>query len=222
MLTLTVFIILCIVYVLVVISMRPRPTRPYRLGDVFWRTDKDEDLHYHTQMYPGTIASEYLKHSDVSENWDVLLNIIDKKKKKTRPPQSELVLHVRIGDVLCVTPDEYNYARKNQPEWWNKLTEFIQRENIKKVHIMAGNHTHVCIKESKEYLDDRAGFLREHGVQDVEFHLDKSADDDLLFATTYKYFITTGGGYGNLIGEVTRRMGNTWVELDDNKNQINP
>jgi len=212
------FIILCIVYVGVALSMRP--TRPYRLGDVFWRTDKDDDLHYHTQMYPGTIASEYLKRSPrVSENWDVLLNIIDKQRKKREPPIRELVLHVRIGDVLCVSPDEYNYARKNQPEWWNKLAEFIQRENIQKVHIMAGNHTNMCVQESKEYLDDRASFLRD---QDVEFHLDKSADEDLLFATTYQYFITTGGGYGNLIGEVTRRMGNIWVELDDNKNQINP
>jgi hypothetical protein len=87
MLTLTVFIILCIVYVLVVISMRP--TLPYRLGDVFWRTDK-EDIHYHTQMYPGTIASEYLKHSHVSENWDVLLNIIDKKKEEDQSPSVRL------------------------------------------------------------------------------------------------------------------------------------
>lgn len=216
------FIILCIVYALVLVLVRKKEFLPYRLGDVFWRADKeDTDLEYHMDLYPGTIACEYLKRTSASENWDVLLEILEERRAEV-VEGDELVLHIRTGDVICDSAPAYNYGRKDHPDWWNKLAEFIQREHIHKVHIIAGNHRNICIQESKEYLEKSEQFLRAHGVQNIEFHLDNFADDDFLFALTRKYFITTGGGYGNLIGDITQRLGNIFIQLDEDRNHFNP
>jgi len=221
------FILLCIgiVYALILLlapKKKEKEFLPYRLGDVFWRADKeDTDLEYHMDMYPGTIACDYLKRTSASENWEVLLEILEERRGGV-VEGDELVLHIRTGDVICDSSLVYNYGRKDHPEWWNNLAEFIQREHIHKVHIIAGNHMNKCIKESKEYLDKSEQFLRSHGVQDIEFHLDNFADDDFLFALTRKYFITTGGGYGNLIGDITQRLGNIFIQLDEDRNHFNP
>jgi hypothetical protein len=52
-----------------------------------------------------------------------------------------------------------------------------------------------------DYIKDRARFLQEKGLK-ISYSLGKSPDDDIIMCYYVKHFITTGGGFGNLINEI--------------------
>jgi len=55
-------------------------------------------LHY--KLYPDSLASQYMREAD--ENWDIdiLINLIKKHDRSLRPEKDELVIHLRVGDVV--------------------------------------------------------------------------------------------------------------------------
>ena len=114
----------------------------YRVGDVFFSpksskhyTDLSfyDNVLYHKDKFPGSIASEYIKKNVDSKNQNIelLKQIIEEKKKQTKVESiddSELILHMRIGDVLCVNldwGDIDHYSKKNDSDWWNNVIKYI-------------------------------------------------------------------------------------------------
>jgi hypothetical protein len=191
----------------------------YRLGDVFvmeknskfYNPNFDENLLYHLTDFPDTIAYEYMKNnvSGVPRNTPLLQEIINKRRIKNDFTlfNRTLVLHIRVGDVLCKKtwkgsegPDFY--SKKGNKIWWENVVRYINDNDINTVIILAGTHFKECLEESADYIIDRSGFLMNKTGVNIEYRLGNSPDDDLLLVSNIKHFITTGGEYGNLLKTV--------------------
>ena len=134
-----------------------------------------------------------------------MFKILNTKQKYTISTDT-LVLHIRAGDALCIENQRFRwYTKIDDPEWWNRVLEYIQTHGITKVCIVSGSHTSACEEESKKYIQNRVQFFKTRGYS-VTTRLDGSPDDDFIFCLSAPHFISTGGGYGRIIYEIN----NNW------------
>ena len=186
----------------------------YRLGDVYNVSKKNSlykpwgigNILYHKTEFPGSIANEYINRNKIDkENYNLLKEIIDSKTIDRSDNPDTLFLHIRIGDVLCEKTLWLNkingpksYSKVGETDWWNDILTYIRENQINRVVILAGSHKRSCLKESEDYIEDRKKFLIENGLN-VDLRLGQSPDEDLIMCFYGKHFISTGGGYGNMI-----------------------
>jgi hypothetical protein len=184
----------------------------YRLGDVY-RFGKNEfadpgnQMSYHKERFPNSIAAEYLEKNvdNIKENKDLLKSIIEKRPFDFVFQPTDLVIHIRTGDIMCGTkwyPKYFIYSRKDDTQWWDLVKDYIRKNGIKRVFILTGSHKRECLKESKEYLEDRYRFLTNLGVE-VIYRTSGTPDEDLLFMYHAPHYISTGGGFGNLVYSIS-------------------
>jgi len=194
----------------------------YRLGDVFYREldsnfydpSFEENVLYHKTNYPGTIANEYINKNRENTNYKLLQEIIESRTLDKNTYPETLFLHIRVGDVLCNSTDWLNevngplyYSKVGDENWWDNVKKYILLNNIKRVVIISGSHMNKCLSESAKYIEDRKNFLKREipGIK-VEYRLGQSPDDDIILVYYVKHFITTGGGYGNMIKEIKNNI----------------
>jgi len=178
----------------------------YRLGDVVsWK----EDVSYHIKDFPNSIASEFIQRNKPHklDNFDLLKQIINERKNSESVPDDTLVLHIRVGDVLCVKTayddGPKHYSKKGDVEWWNNIIHFIKNNKINNVIILAGTHVKHCISESSDYIKDRAQFLKDGTGVAIDYRIGQPPDDDVIYCSSAKHVITTGGNFGNLLIKVS-------------------
>ena len=192
----------------------------YRIGDVYMLSKKDPKYHdpnhpenvlYHKKEYSGSIANEYINQNEIDKNPKLLLDIINSKSKDTSSHSDTLFLHIRTGDVICDMNNPWikqvngplYYSKMGDTQWWNGILNYISRNNIRKVVIISGTHKRKCLNESMKYLDNRKAFLlKNFPYLDMVYRLGQSPDEDILMCAHVEHFITTGGGFGNLIKEI--------------------
>jgi hypothetical protein len=181
----------------------------YRIGDVFikdldskWYSDSYEyNILNHPKDYPGSIAAEYMKKATKTADLDVLKQIVN--SRTVLAPVNDLILHIRVGDVLCYPEeDQREYSKVNDPGWWDRVIEYTLENGLTIVHILSGAHYDTCIDKSKEYLADRVKFLEKNNLQ-IKYRLGEPPDDDIVFCNNAKHFISTGGNFGKLLKLVT-------------------
>jgi hypothetical protein len=206
--------------------------KDYRIGDVYHLDDKYYDLKfhenilYHEKDYPGSIASEYIKLNKPRKrkNFSLLKKIINSNNHlQLQLNENDLVLHIRVGDIMCgkygdnivpwSTLNTYKtyYSKIGNDNWWNEVLNYIKKKNIKRVFILAGLHTDECLIDSARYLENRRIFLNNNGIE-VIYRLGQSPDEDLIFASKSKHFISTGGGYGELLKEVNKNINDELIK----------
>jgi len=190
----------------------------YRLGDVYlidkrnriYNENYSDNILYHKNKYIGSIANEYINANTFrGKNETLLRKIIESRTKDKRNYPDTLFLHIRVGDVICVKDDAWinqvngprYYSKVGDTVWWDAVIKYIKKYNIKKVVILSGSHMNKCLIESAKYIEDRKNFLTKHGLH-VSYRLGQSPDEDLIMCYYVKHFITTGGGYGNMIKEI--------------------
>jgi len=183
----------------------------YRLGDVvlmprysnFYDPGFHENVLYHTTEYPGSIADEYIRGSKKHKDFEFLNKIINSRNNLEKVDDHTLVLHIRIGDVICKkvwrNDAKDHYSKIDNKYWWKNVVRYIKNNGITRVIIIAGTHFKDCLEESEKYVFDRGNYIRTSSGVNVEYRLGKSPDDDIIFSSNAKHFMTTGGGYGELI-----------------------
>jgi len=205
---------------------------PYSTADHLYRFPDSIGTNYVKRKYPAlnginsaedfedTKNNEYNKfeHKILTNLYDMkvdidLLNEIIDEKQLPQPdfPYSTLLLHVRVGDVLCnYSPTQArDYSKVGNPEWWNSVLDYILRNRINKVIIISGTHFDECLKESAYYLKTIKDTLEKH--VNVVYRVGNSPDEDLAFVRHAKHFITTGGGYGYFLGKIVELNGGNFV-----------
>lgn len=119
----------------------------YRLGDIYYRPHL-VNIDDHCKRFPYSIATEYSKCKDIKK---IINNRILKK--------NDLILHLRIGDII----DKYIQIHQKQyfkdQEWWDLLIKYINENKIKRVVLMAGAHMPECLEKSWEYLESKRIFF---------------------------------------------------------------
>ena len=180
----------------------------YRLGDTYYKPEGGDNVSYHVDKFPDSIACEYIKQSS-SKAGD--LDTMKKIIKKDVPVQYDTVIHIRIGDVFCYGMN--HYSAYDNSEWWDKLTKYLTKNNIKNVYVIAGSHTNSCLDISARYILNRIRFLKEKGLN-VTYEPGKPPDEDLIIAANSKNFISTGGNYGKLMSEIVKANGGNVITLN--------
>jgi GR25 family glycosyltransferase involved in LPS biosynthesis len=198
----------------------------YRIGDVYM-LDKNtrmydpayfDNILYHKDSFPGTIANEYMnKNNTPGKNKELLQSIIEKRITDKKVYPDTLFLHIRVGDVLCDKSEwltevdgPRHYSKVGDTIWWDNVLKYNKQNGITKVVIIAGSHLKNCLQESEEYIKDRTKFLEDNNLK-VSYRLGQSPDEDIIMCYYVKHFTTTGGGYGNLIKEI-KKISNTILD----------
>ena len=198
----------------------------YRLGDMIchqnrWSEDGEE---YHFNMFPDSIATEYMKKSKTQKNYKILANIIRERSNLTDdlPKNNELVIHLRLGDTIEQNPNSliqiltsYTYMKsfststnytcpiRNIQEKIDKLNNY----DIKKIILVSASHLDIPTPKSSHYINVLKKYLEKKGYN-VELRLGKTPDEDFIFMSNSKYFIPSCGGYyTHLVKTIVKIMG---------------
>ena len=195
----------------------------YRLSDMVTANNNIRNnimgKRYHLKYYPDSIASKYLLATDEIEDIDTLIKIIDDYKKELNPLEEELIIHLRVGEVLNhskYSVDEFLEKERNfeinTPKNFVKPLSYYQKiinnhkdKLPKKIKIFSGG----CFCDSKlksyQYIEKIKKFFLDNGFQIIENNSFKNPDDDFVYMARSKHFIQSGGGFSNLISKVIRR-----------------
>ena len=211
-------LILLIVLVLIVVLLVLRTSHftlyngdeweSYRLGDAVSYT---EDVSYHIEKFPNSIASTFIQRNKPHklDNFDLLKQIINERRTTIhRVLDDTLILHIRVGDVLCI-PTSYedgprHYAKKGDVEWWENVIHYIKAHGINNVMILAGAHKNMCLDESSNYIKDRSQFLKDGTGVAIDYRIGQPPDDDVMYCSRAKHIMTTGGSFGNVLIKVSQ------------------
>lgn len=166
-------------------------------------------------FWPASIGCKLvrsnLSHSYLA-NKKSLLYLINTSHVRVKPSAKELIIHMRLGDVL----DFEFYTRRGCTIQhgcrYVKPISFYNRLNTK-------NYTRAIIvsninfrrysfsyNNSLVYLYTVISKLQKKGVI-VNTRLNMSADDDLLYMAHSHHFVESGGGFSNLVAWCVRSMG---------------
>ena len=188
------------------------PGRVYRLGDAI---KGYPDARYHTQMFPNSIAAKYFEKTKHYNKFDVLAQVVTDFRMLHEcaiPHPNDIVLHLRVGDVLELSPySVVQHLEKSMP-YINDVhyikpfsyfeDEFAKFDQGSKVIIMTGTHTgYLGMVKSDDYTIKIKAFLADKGF-DVSLRTGFGPDEDFVFASFSKHLVTTGGGFSYLIQQV--------------------
>lgn len=190
----------------------------YRLGDMIkyenWRNTK-KGKKYHNNNFPDSIAVKYMKTTNITDDLDTLEYIIDKYRiNELTPSINDLVIHLRTGDAIEKTITSIKMLRdkindkytKNIKYFKNKLKN--KNKNINNIILVSGTHyPYPNFDKSKKYISIIKKYFESEGYN-VKLRLNHPPDDDFVFMSRSKNFISSGGGYSDLISKMVKRKGN--------------
>lgn len=192
----------------------------YRLGDIIqFKVFNKKILTklVYKYYFSNTIASEYIKRTKNSQelpDYDILFNIMKEKTKEYNiPNNNELIVHLRIGDVIdweykddideLLEGKKHYYYLKNYGNF-DKLFKKISNMNIEKIILVGGYHTQEDHSRSIEYVDKIKKYIEKNNYL-VETRIDKaSADEDFIYMSNSKYFLKSGGRYSDIINKMVK------------------
>ena len=141
---------------------------------------------------------------------NLIFNIVKKKireKKYILPVNNELVIHLRLGDVV----NHDNFLKKN----YKKIIEsYVEKYNISKVTFCTayhyGNYTekNMWIYDDDKHqknilkLTEKLNNVMEIPNIYVNFISSNNPDNDFIYMVNAKYFVEDFGGFSKLISDV--------------------
>lgn len=164
----------------------------YRLGDVLRGPTRDwgsmewmNAADYHTKYFKGSIAAEYVAHTNKKHD----LQALEKAIQRVCPANSQLgypVVHLRIGDAvdkeLIKNPGIFA-NRYVAPEEFRAVAKDMYGRGVRRVRLVAGIHTlwagfhRVKVQDSIDYIRDVQKVFGDHGI--LARHLpSRSPDSD--------------------------------------------
>jgi hypothetical protein len=201
----------------------------YRLGDMvqgFGRYNPRGQAH-HWAMYPDSIASEYMHTTRLNEDYKTLTRIVRDRGTVGGgvPGRNTFVIHVRTGDVLDSSPASGNFDGNIQHALERGVSnahgvyvkplsyydEYLPQIPSSFTHIalVSGapwNHGNNDWPHSTAYINGVRDYLRSKGYS-VELILARTADEDIIYMAHARYFLSTGGGFSQVIQKIVTEMG---------------
>tara|TARA_B100001093_G_scaffold34457_1_gene29726 strand:- start:6 stop:716 length:711 start_codon:yes stop_codon:yes gene_type:complete len=195
----------------------------YRIGDILTnqaicKNDKCEpellSLNKIIKDYPRSFGAEYIKQAKKKYDIDTLLNII-KNKKLLNKNLNYVAIHIRLGDVLCVTGKDKWMSKRGIVDFnqmYNKIKDYYNKYNIPtntKVKIFSFFHKdhytkkydqNNCIEnKSIEYLNNIKNLLQKYNINNIDIYTNRFPDMDIIDCLNAKYFIPSGGNFSGII-----------------------
>lgn len=171
---------------------------PYRLGDMIkFNGVREFGLRTLRKRFAGTIAGEYMRRTRARMDVGTLSEIVTERCPAR--PTYDAAYHLRLGDVMCNRSD---YKKPPSPaDAVARLRELLGAQDPD-VHVFTGNHTGMCVAETRAYLAEFARLLPSATV-----HATGGADDDFCAMVQARVFVAGKGGYSELIAKVREHLG---------------
>lgn len=192
----------------------------YRFGDVifhkgyYWKDSTKYILE--NEEFKDSILRDYIEkcphnnlHNTNPKHMELLLNIVNKKIKEDNyifPENNELVIHLRLGDVI----DEDWFLQNNYKDI---IESYIKKHNLSKVTFCtAFNYGNYTEKNLWIYNDEKHqrniskltkmlnSIIKIPNIY-IDFKSSKNPDDDFIYMVKAKYFIKDKGGFSTLISK---------------------
>lgn len=197
----------------------------YRLADLvkgFIYYQERNNYNNFSNKFPNSIGAEYIsKTKQLSDNkkhnnLKILDKICQTKIKKMGlqlPQEDELVVHIRLGDVLEDYKDgKFIFSNTNfeiQPEQYKKL--FLKEnetfsDKIKNIYILYGIHEiwgNRLKNINLKYLEEIRKILVGSGFNVIDKN-STNPDNDFLFMISSKHFVEGKGGFSKLISKLVK------------------
>lgn len=202
----------------------------YRLGDILkGYCIKNKEYKYINGIkknLPNSIGSKYLnKTSDRKDkklDLQILNEILNDIKNKKKPNKNDIVVHLRLGDVLLdYKNDKFVYFKYKTKEYAIILENFEKTmkkiDNKKKIILVYGIHNSNGEKKkilSEIYLKKIRKILKKYNFKFSE-RVNYNPDDDFYFMSQSNTFIKSGGGYSKIISQIVKLNGGVVIEPND-------
>ena len=190
----------------------------YRLGDCIknYNNLRDKTI----KNFPNTLGSKFvhkirslnLKNENHQDRLNVLNSIIKKEKLKyIIPTDKDVVLHLRLGDILSkYNSNNFNFTRKNWGTDIIKLESILQKikdkHKVNKFYIVYGAHKkNINIDLNKKFLEKIKKTCKKYYNKVVLRNTDP--DSDFIFMCSAKIFIKSGGGFSRYISNIVKMNG---------------
>ena len=198
---------------------------PYRLGDMvkvkLARGITPCGAEGHIRLYPDSLTSRYLeaegrsdetKDIDIAAKVSILSSVVQAyalEKDAVTPKEDDLVVHLRLGDVVELTSYPLEYG---VPGFLEPVEHYIQRiEELakltplsKRVVLVYGSHVDALEEKSKAFITAVVDGIAHLGL--VVEHRSETADDDFVFISNARRLVVSGGGYSDLAGNVAVKL----------------
>mmetsp|Transcript_11936 Transcript_11936/g.22107 ORF Transcript_11936/g.22107 Transcript_11936/m.22107 type:complete len:322 (+) Transcript_11936:132-1097(+) len=182
-------------------------------------------LRYRKEFGSATIVDEYFAQtSSISLRPDVLYEVL-KPRLSTTVRHDTAVLHLRLGDTTCLSCwNQIHHIR-----WVNRLENIYvfpkayyehileSLKNIPEVtsvvivsstyHAFHGLMKEGEISDAMEGVKQVRDLFSEHGYQVSQRINCGTPDEDFIFMSSHKYYITGGGGYSHLVANMVEQNG---------------
>ena len=192
----------------------------YRLGDIITGYFREKKQFYYLKKIdknlPNSIGSVYIKKTNNLEknlqynNFNILKDIINKKKHLIDlPKKDDLVIHLRIGDIIRGSKNNIKFKNNF---WYgtdiskldNTLNEIKKNIKFNKVYLVYGSHDKdISLHLNNKYLDNVKKILKKNNI--IPILRNTNPDDDFIFMSQSKYFVRSGGGFSNIISELVKK-----------------
>jgi len=179
----------------------------YRLGDLVLLGLTEDEKSELINENPNSIGTEYILSQKLSNNIDLITNIVLKHIEKNihllpKDIENCTVIHLRLGDVVSGNewheklkrPISVNYLKKIAP---NNKTYIIGKCFFCK---SSSTNYDICTNNSNQYLKNVINNF------DAEHFDGGNADIDLCCAVKSKYFIQGRGFFSKLIIEIRKNL----------------
>ena len=180
----------------------------YRLGDMVkyskWRNKWNGKL-YHIYMFPFSIASTYMLKTSKSDDYTLLQQIINNYDSNITPDPDELVVHLRVGDVIDSNIKSYNYPLEFYRE--------ISKKKYNTTSFIYGSHRGELSKKNVDYINSIIDIFIANGHKIKYVGYERTPDNDFVYMCRAKYFCKSGekGGFTNLISEIVQKNKNITI-----------
>lgn len=193
----------------------------YRFGDVVWHRgyywDKSNKYILENDDLKDSILRRYIEKcpdknfSKKNPNYiELLSNEIDIKVKENNyilPKDNDLVIHLRLGDLAVCTKilkNDYKLIIEN----------YIKKYNIKKVIFCTAFHYANFTEKNLWIYNDKTHQINISKLTEMlnnivkipniyfDIQSSKNPDDDLIFMTKAKFFVSDFGGFSKLVAEI--------------------
>jgi hypothetical protein len=195
-----------------------KSNKHYRFGDVimhkgfYWKESTKHILE--NKEFEDSILRNYIEacpnknlNNKNPEYTKLLLNIVNKKikeKKYILPENNELVIHLRLGDVV-------NHDWFLQKNYKKIIESYVKKHNVVKVTFCTafhyGNYTEKNLwiydddkhKKNILKLSEKLNNIIKIPNIYIDFISSKNPDDDFIYMVNSKYFVNDSGGFSKLI-----------------------
>jgi hypothetical protein len=193
----------------------------YRLGDmILYKHFRflPGGKKYHYIHFPSSIATEYMKKTDDENNCKILMEIIKMRKNKLNelPSDNDLVIHLRLGDVIDNDYKSLDNIIQNGNCYVKPLSYYenlFKKLDIKfnRFIIVTGFHESITTHKSFQYIEKLEYIMKKYCLNIVK-RIDNNPDDDLIYMTHSYFFVPANGGFSTIIKNIILLNGHEIIE----------